>query len=148
MKFPSDEVIKEIAGEVDGGFNCYLHKENFEIIAIPNELRFLDIDEELWQESIDIVENNPGAYFVIEPLESRESFKIMEHFIDTLAENSRLRDRLIHALNRSKPFHNFKYEIDNSGEYRQKWFDFKQAQIEEHVRKLIELELREEELDL
>lgn len=30
------------------------------------------------------------------------------------------------SFKQAEPFQNFKYEIDNSGEYRQQWFDFKQ----------------------
>jgi len=40
---------------------------------------------------------------------------------------------LINALNRKKPFREFKFEIDNSNMYRQQWFDFKNAQLKEWV---------------
>jgi hypothetical protein len=43
-------------------------------------------------------------------------------------------DRLEEALRRPKPFANFKFDIDNSGLYRQKWFDFKKLQMIEWVR--------------
>jgi hypothetical protein len=51
----------------------------------------------------------------------------MADFIDTVTDK-KVQDRLIKALNKSKPFRNFKYEIDNSGEYRQKWFNFKEQE--------------------
>lgn len=48
-------------------------------------------------------------------------------------------------LNRSKPFSNFKWIIDNSGDYRQKWFDFKnQKYIEWVEEKISELNSMEE----
>jgi hypothetical protein len=37
-----------------------------------------------------------------------------------------IQNRLSNALNKAKPFRNFKFEIDNSGKYRQEWFDFKE----------------------
>ena len=40
-------------------------------------------------------------------------------------DNVNLQERLINSLNKSKPFRNFKWQIDNSGNYLQKWFDFK-----------------------
>lgn len=46
--------------------------------------------------------------------------------------------RKINALNRSKPFRNFKWQIDNSGDYRQVWFDFKRRRYKEFVKKQIE----------
>jgi len=51
-------------------------------------------------------------------MDSHESFKIMADFAENI-DNARLQDRLINALNKSKPFRNFNWEIDNSGDYRQ-----------------------------
>jgi len=42
-----------------------------------------------------------------------------------IVDDSILQNKLINALNRPKPFQNFKWQIDNSGEFRQRWFDFK-----------------------
>ena len=33
------------------------------------------------------------------------------------------------VLQRPKPFGNFKWEIDNSGKYRQQWFDYKKERF-------------------
>lgn len=46
--------------------------------------------------------------------------------------------KLINALNRTKPFHNFKWQIDNSGEYRQQWFDFKKMRYMQWVKEQID----------
>ena len=66
------------------------------------------------------------------PLESHESFKIMEAFAENM-EDGKFREQLFDALNHRKPFANFKWKIDNSP-YRQDWFDFKQKWLEGHVR--------------
>ncbi len=44
-------------------------------------------------------------------------------------DDSKLQDKLRSALNRPKPFKNFKWQIDNSGVFRQQWFDFKRKSI-------------------
>jgi hypothetical protein len=36
-----------------------------------------------------------------------------------------LKNDLINALHRSKPFRNFKHIIDNAGDYREAWFEYK-----------------------
>ena len=41
--------------------------------------------------------------------------------------------KLIKALNQKKPFIKFKFTIDNSGVYRQQWFDFKNTQLKQWV---------------
>ena len=68
----------------------------------------------------------------------------MVDFTD-LVDNSALREKLINSLYRSKPFRNFKWIIDNSGDYRQKWFEFKnQKYIEWVEKKISELNSMEE----
>jgi hypothetical protein len=52
----------------------------------------------------------------------------MQNFIEII-KNERLCDKLDQALSRPKPIRNFKFEVDNSGPYRQKWFDFKKQQL-------------------
>lgn len=58
----------------------------------------------------------------------------MEDFTDGLPDNTRIKVTLIEALNKRKPFREFKYEIDNSGDYRQLWFDFKNQKMIEYVK--------------
>ena len=50
--------------------------------------------------------------------------QLMVDFAESV-DNPGLQERLFIALNRSKPFRNFKWQIDNSGEYRQRWFKYK-----------------------
>ena len=49
-----------------------------------------------------------------------------------------LQKRLFQALNRPKPFRNFKWIIDNSGEFRQKWFDHKTLQYKKWVKEQLD----------
>ncbi|MEH3112963.1 UPF0158 family protein [Pedobacter terrae] len=71
------------------------------------------------------MQSNSGDYREIEQPDSRESFRMMEEFLDELPDNTRIKVKLIEALSKRKPFREFKYELDNSGEYRQLWFDLK-----------------------
>ena len=57
----------------------------------------------------------------------------MTNFIETV-EDSRQKNRFEEALNKPKPFRNFKFEIDQSGPFRQQRFDFKRRQMIEWVK--------------
>jgi hypothetical protein len=70
-------------------------------------------------------------------MESHESFDIMADFAENV-DSRELRDSLINALNRKHPFQNFKWVVDNSGPYRQKWFDFKNQRLIEWVEKKLD----------
>lgn len=79
------------------------------------------------------LENDFSDYVEIEPMKSHESFEIMTDFVETLSDSNQLKYKLINALNKKKPFKEFKFIIDNSGDYRQKWFDFKNESIQKWV---------------
>jgi short-subunit dehydrogenase involved in D-alanine esterification of teichoic acids len=49
-------------------------------------------------------------------------------------DSAELRYSLVNALNKKHPFQNFKWVVDNSGLYRQKWFDFKNQSLIEWVK--------------
>ena len=141
-----NEVVKEIAGNINAGLVCFLRTDTLEIDDIPYEL----------YSSATLYKMNTGftlkdfkpkythwkKYITIEPMVPNESFKIMEKFVDQL-DNSRLRTQLVHALQNRKPFANFKYIIDNS-EIRQEWFDFKDKMLQEYVSSIIEINIPDE----
>ena len=130
--------IKEIAEQLDCGFRCFIHKQTKELLFIPDTLKNPEMDMDAWADENDKLETNFFDYYEIEPLESHDSFRIMGDFVDTLDDSNKLKEKLYYALNKTKPFRNFKNEIDYSGEYRQKWFDFKNQWLMDWVKKGLE----------
>ena len=128
----TDEQIIELADNLDCGLRCFIHRENGTIVTTP-ETTNIESDSELWDNSIKEIEENLDDYVEIEKMDSNDSFRIMTDFLETV-DNVRLRDKLEQVLNNPRPFRNFKIEIDNSGPYRQRWFDFKRGQIVEWVK--------------
>lgn len=89
---------------------------------------------EFFKEEIKVLRRNPDDYVEVERPGSRDSFRVMERFINTLEDSNPLKSQLIHALNRKNPFSNFKVLVDGSGAYRQQWFDFRDEEMREWVR--------------
>lgn len=133
MKTLTQEQIKEIAGELETGFRVFVHKTSGEMVSIPDEDQFDDIEMDVWEEQFELLENNAADYIEIEKWASHEAFEWMAAFAEQCTENPELQNRLIRALNRKGPFREFKFVIDNAGEYRQKWFSFKDEQIHKWV---------------
>lgn len=139
MKKRHSEIIKEIAQELDCGFDCYYNSKTDEIVAIPNFSQFSDEDEfkEAFSESIEKVEKHKTDFIKFEALESFESFKIMELFVEHLSDQN-LKSELENTLANKKPFHNFKHKIDHS-EFRQSWFEFKKSELEKIVENQLDI---------
>ena len=129
--------IKEIAEQLDCGNRCYINKETGDIKTTPDFDNGY-ADEELWADVLEELEENWDKYIQIEKMESHESFDLMADFADSV-DSRELRDSLINALNKKHPFRNFKWIVDNSGPYRQKWFDFKNQRLIEWVKDQLEV---------
>lgn len=62
----------------------------------------------------------------IDPVDSREGFRDMEEFTGTV-QNPQVQDPLIRALNHSKPFRNFKDELNRHPQLSEQWYAFHDA---------------------
>ena len=132
----TEKQIEEIAENLDCGMRCYYNIKTGEIETLIDFDHWESADEELWEEEAKEIEENLNDYIEFTGLESHESFSIMEDFTESI-DNEELRRELINALNRPKPFRNFNERIDNSGDYRQQWFDYKKKRFIEHVKEQI-----------
>jgi wyosine [tRNA(Phe)-imidazoG37] synthetase (radical SAM superfamily) len=133
----SDEKIKEIAESINAGLICYYHIKTGDIISCPDPVKWLGVDDEEFEEELKNIEEDCDNYIVFEGMETHESSRVMEDFAHSVEDN-KLQAKLFNALNRRKPFANFKNVIDESGDHRQKWFDFENARYIEWVKYQIE----------
>ncbi len=131
----SKEVIEDVAGWLDMGMICYVHKESHKVLYMPDPMDsfetegFEDVEEE--------IEKNGENYMEFEKMCSSDSFSVMEDFIDEV-ENPETKKRLQYALDNRKPFRNFRNVIDQIDNLREQWFKFKTEQYEKWVRFQIE----------
>lgn len=129
----NQEQIRDIAQEIDCGQTCYFNKKNGKTISIPNFEDDVSYYKRMFKDELQEVKRNAGDILEIHPPNSRESFRIMRNFIAQL-DNKRLAAQLSYALENRKPFRAFNALIDDSGPYRQQWFDFKEEQLIELVK--------------
>ena len=135
---PTEKQIEEIADNLDWGMMCFYNLKTGEIKTLPDVDTWIDADEELLEDESNEIDDNPDDYFEFEGFESHETFDIMADFAESV-DDKLLKDRLVNALNTPKPFKNFKLQIDNSGEYRQQWFDFKKTRYIHWIKEQIDL---------
>ena len=140
---PTEKQIKDIAGQIDCGMVCYYNLKTGEIESLPNpdDINYSDVDE-LWAAEIKKVEDNRSDYFEFEKMDAHTSFRVMADFAEQIDDET-LKDQLIETLERSKPFRNFKWLIDDSGKYRDQWFEFRDKRSMEWMK--TQIEMNEEE---
>jgi hypothetical protein len=140
-----EELVPRIAEIIDSGLICFLNRDTLEIEEVSKT--FVEDPEEFealtgeTAESLNLKYIGWDNYLTIEPLESHESFQIMEEFAENV-EDKKLKSDLIYALSQRRPFANFKDIIDNS-RYRQDWFEFKRQWLENHIKELLLVDIEE-----
>ncbi|HVK97159.1 MAG TPA: UPF0158 family protein [Flavisolibacter sp.] len=134
----SDEMIKEIADQLDSGMKCFYHLPTGELISYPDELKMGGvIDDEIWGEDIEKVEENFHEYIPFTAMESHESFQVMEDFIELIQEE-KVRRKFEEIILRRKPFQQFKYLLHDYPDLRQQWFASKSERYKEYVKEQID----------
>lgn len=132
MNCTSINNIKEIAEQLDCGFRAFINKSTGQLLFVPDENNLTDIDLDPWDKELEQLENNFTEYYEIDKWTSSQAFEIMSEFTDQVSDNN-LQSRLFDALRKNKPFREFKFVIDNSGDFRQQWFDFKNKSQQDFV---------------
>jgi len=82
-----------------------------------------------YEEKLKMLEYDFENYTKIENQKTRDQFNVMTNFAAQVARNNVLKAELLIALQKPKPFRSFKNIIEDSVSYREKWFEFRDAQV-------------------
>ena len=129
-----DKFYREVGEAMSmGDSRCFINIETLKVDIHASEEYFDSNDTE---DSAEEATNNPEKFLLLEPISSRDAFETMEAFINTV-KNKYLQNRLMQAIDKKKPFANFKKIIDSSLE-RQNWFDFRDKAYAEIAKEWLE----------
>ncbi|MCK6614217.1 MAG: UPF0158 family protein [Ignavibacteriaceae bacterium] len=134
----TDKQILEIADTLEAGMKCYYNIKTGKIKEIPDFDTWTEIDDEVWEKDLNEIDEHPDDYLEFEGLITNESFQAMADFAESITD-IKLQKKLFNALNKPKPFQNFRGQIDISGDFRTQWFDFRRMRFIEKVKKQIEM---------
>jgi hypothetical protein len=104
--------------------NSHLNRETGEVVTV--------IGDDDASEAARDVRNNPGGYLYIEPIPSREQYRIMERFIATVPFPT-LAERLSDAIVGKGAFRRFKDCIAQHPEERKRWFAFRDVLVHQFI---------------
>ena len=92
-----------------------------------------DIDDEISYEDVE----KEDRYFRIEPVTSHEVYEIMQAFAES-EESDEIRGHLYDALDRKKPFMNFKDALTEYPDTEKKFYEYKNNGLKEILRNRLE----------
>lgn len=95
----------------------------------------------------EIDEDDDGRYIPIPVADSREAYRDMEDFTETITDDN-LKEKLYIALNGKGCFRRFKDVLLNYPNENEKWFQFKESKTRERIKDWLEQENIELEMTL
>lgn len=110
----------------DSGY--WLDLETGALVFVSDGVDIEDLDED---------PRHNDRYIAVDPIESHRAFRIMEDFVDQLADAGLAR-RLDQALRQRKPFRRFKDVLADHPAQRDDWFAFEHAALERYAREWCE----------
>ncbi len=131
IKIDSEDLINAFEDHSDS-FEYFLDLENGNVVVFPKDSSEDEFEEEPAESegyNREIVENNPGRFIYVDPIESNESFEIMEDFTSTLSDDV-IKDKLISALSKRKPFRHFKDALYDFPAVQKEWYKFHEEEME------------------
>ena len=134
----SPDKKREISENLDCGFRAFYHKQKREFIIVPDTERQFDMYTSAWKTELTQLRKNFTTYREIYAMERSDSFEVMANFAEQVSDK-KLQEKLIKTLNRKPPFREFKFAIDNAGEYWQSWFNFKDKKYTEWTEEKLKL---------
>ncbi|WPR71427.1 UPF0158 family protein [Flavobacterium sp. NG2] len=146
MKPFDKTTIQEIVDQLECGLKCYWNSKTNALLFIPDENNSF-IEMEFWENEINQLENEGDDFIEIEKPTSRDSFQMMESFIESGIPTAALKKELTKALERPKPFRNFNELVENS-RFREDWFAFKKDWMIKWVESEVEFLMDNIEEDL
>jgi hypothetical protein len=122
MKIPNLQLTEITeALEDHGEHSWYWDKKAGEVLLNSDyDICGVSLEEQGFDEEPD---ENPDRYIYIEPLDSHQGFRNMEHYVGSLPEGECQRS-LIRALRGRGPFASFKDTLHDFPDERQAWFAF------------------------
>ena len=113
IKMNMDPILYLMEDASDFASTYYIDLETGDVVS-P------DVDDHI---GFDIYKQN-DRYFFLEPITSHDGYEIMQDFASAL-ESDEIRDLLYDALEKKKPFRNFKNILADFAEIEKRFYEYK-----------------------
>lgn len=136
----SEKEVEKIAAQLLKGMICFYQLDNKKIYHLPDDEDYFNYDLTPEEEDIlDEIDENPENYAEFTKMESNQEHQMMETFADRIVKERNFQDELFNALSKPKAATAFKFLIDSSGKYKEKWTEYRLQKYKDWVKEQIDI---------
>ncbi len=135
----SDKEVEKIAALLLKGMICFYQLDNKKIHHLPDDEDYFNYDLTSEEEDIlDDIDDNPDNFAEFTKMEPNQEHQMMEGFVVRVVKERNFQDELFNALSKPKAGTGFKFLIDNSGKYNDRWNEFKTQSYKDWVKEQVD----------
>lgn len=122
----TEKEIENIASLLQKGMICFYQLNIKKTHYLPDDEDYFNYDLTPAEEDIlDEIDENPDNYAEFTKMDSNQEHQMMESFADRIVKEKNFQDDLFNALSKPKAATGFKFLIDSSGKYNDRWVEYK-----------------------
>lgn len=136
----SEKEVENIATLLLKGMICFYQLDNKKIYHLPDNEDYFNYDLTPEEEDIlDEIEDNPDNFAEFTKMETNQDHQMMENFAERSVKERNFQDELYNALSKPKAATGFKFLIDSSGKYKEKWHEYRIQQYKDWVKEQVDI---------
>lgn len=136
----SEKEVENIAALLLKGMICFYQLDNKKIYHLPDNEDYFNYDLTPEEEDIlDEIEDNPDNFAEFTKMETNQDHQMMENFAERSVKERNFQDELFNALSKPKAATGFKFLIDSSGKYKEKWHEYRIQQYKDWVKEQVDI---------
>ncbi|EKB50038.1 UPF0158 family protein [Cecembia lonarensis] len=135
----SEKEVENIAAQLLKGMICFYQLDKKKIHHLPDDEDYFNYDLTPEEEDIlDEIDDNPENYAEFTKMEPAQEHQMMETFADRIVKERNFQDDLFNALSKPKAATAFKFLIDSSGKYRDKWISYRLDKYKDWIKEQVD----------
>lgn len=135
----SEKEVEKIAVQLLKGMICFFQLDNKKIHHLPDDEDYFNYDLTPEEEDIlDEIDDNPDNFAEFTKMEPNQEHHVMENFADRVVKERNFQDELFNALSKPKAATGFKFLIDSSGKYAEKWQEYRIQKYKDWVKEQVD----------
>ncbi|WP_373521551.1 UPF0158 family protein [Aquiflexum sp.] len=135
----SEKEVEKIAAQLLKGMICFFQLDNKKIHHLPDDEDYFNYDLTPEEEDIlDEIDDNPDNFAEFTKMEPNQEHQLMENFADRIVKERNFQDELFNALSKPKAATGFKFLIDSSGKYSEKWQEHRIQKYRDWVKEQVD----------
>lgn len=134
-----EKEVENIAAQLLKGMICFYQLDKKKIHHLPDDEDYFNYDLTPEEEDIlDEIDDNPDNFAEFTKMEPSQEHQMMENFTERIVKERNFQDELYNALSKPKAATAFKFLIDSSGKYNDKWVEYRLQRYKDWVKEQVD----------